>query len=72
MNSLALPDGEREELARELEKVFKSGDVVYSGYVDDIRNTDNAWMETVSRSTYRYRYRYIYIYIYIIFSENPY
>ena len=27
---------------------FKSGVVVYQGYVDDPRNTDNAWMETTA------------------------
>jgi len=26
----------------------KNGHVIYSGYVDDPRNTDNAWMETVA------------------------
>ena len=28
--------------------LFKSGVVVYKGYVDDPRNTDNAWMETTA------------------------
>ena len=28
--------------------LFKSGVVVYQGYVDDPRNTDNAWMETTA------------------------
>lgn len=27
---------------------FSSGDEIYKGYVDDPRNTDNAWMETVA------------------------
>lgn len=27
---------------------FKSGYEIYKGYVDDPRNTDNAWMETVA------------------------
>lgn len=27
---------------------FAAGEVVYRGYVDDPRNTDNAWMETVA------------------------
>jgi hypothetical protein len=30
-----------------LNVLFKHGDEVYRGYVDDPRNTDNAWMETV-------------------------
>ena len=28
--------------------IFLSGTQVYSGYVDDPRNTDNSWMETVA------------------------
>lgn len=32
-----------------VEKFFKEGGVhIYSGYVDDFRNTDNAWMETTA------------------------
>lgn len=27
---------------------FKCGDEIYRGYVDDPRNTDNAWMETIA------------------------
>lgn len=27
---------------------FKNGEEIYKGYVDDPRNTDNAWMETVA------------------------
>jgi len=30
------------------EQLFSSGKVVYVGYVDDPRNTDNAWMETTA------------------------
>ena len=29
-------------------RLFSSGQVVYRGYVDDPRNTDNAWMETTA------------------------
>lgn len=32
----------------ELDDFFSNGEEVYSGYVDDPRNTDNAWMETVA------------------------
>ncbi|CAG9805937.1 unnamed protein product [Chironomus riparius] len=32
----------------ELDDFFNKGDEVYKGYVDDPRNTDNAWMETVA------------------------
>ncbi|GMS84387.1 hypothetical protein PENTCL1PPCAC_6562, partial [Pristionchus entomophagus] len=31
----------------DMDKVWKNGKRVYAGYVDDPRNTDNAWMETV-------------------------
>lgn len=34
-----------EKLSTEL---FKNGTVLYKGYVDDPRNTDNAWMETTA------------------------
>ena len=30
------------------DRLFSSGQVVYRGYVDDPRNTDNAWMETTA------------------------
>ncbi|XP_055534678.1 ADP-ribose pyrophosphatase, mitochondrial [Wyeomyia smithii] len=32
----------------EIEKFFTGGSEIYKGYVDDPRNTDNAWMETVA------------------------
>lgn len=31
-----------------IDKFFDEGEDIYHGYVDDPRNTDNAWMETVS------------------------
>jgi hypothetical protein len=31
-----------------LNKFFNEGQEIYRGYVDDPRNTDNAWMETVA------------------------
>ena len=31
-----------------MEQLFSRGKVVYQGYVDDPRNTDNAWMETTA------------------------
>lgn len=46
MDSLALNPEDRADLMVHLDAVFKKGIQVYSGYVDDIRNTDNAWMET--------------------------
>lgn len=31
-----------------IESFFSNGIEIYKGYVDDFRNTDNAWMETVA------------------------
>jgi ADP-ribose pyrophosphatase len=47
-SSLKCTESERQELRQKLDKLFQSGTVVYKGYVDDPRNTDNAWMETVA------------------------
>lgn len=33
-------------LQQDLKKVFTNGELIYEGYVDDPRNTDNAWIET--------------------------
>ena len=44
--------GERIDNVREIEQMvssfFAHGQEIYSGYVDDPRNTDNAWMESVA------------------------
>ena len=29
-----------------INKIFQNGYLLYQGYVDDPRNTDNSWMET--------------------------
>jgi len=47
-NSLAISAKETAELKQQLDTLFKAGKKIYSGYVDDPRNTDNAWMETVA------------------------
>ncbi|CAL8082008.1 unnamed protein product [Orchesella dallaii] len=39
-------DEDRSVLEDSLEDVFRDGETVYKGYVDDRRNTDNAWIET--------------------------
>jgi len=41
MNTDAHPDR-----AAAIDQIFHSGHLIYQGYVDDPRNTDNAWMET--------------------------
>lgn len=48
MNLLEKSEGEAVKIKLEIEEVFKKGVEVYRGYVDDPRNTDNAWMETVA------------------------
>ncbi|KAF4805022.1 ADP-ribose pyrophosphatase, mitochondrial [Turdus rufiventris] len=47
LNSLQKSPEEKAKLEKQLQKLFSQDHfVVYRGYVDDPRNTDNAWMET--------------------------
>ncbi|NXI16068.1 NUDT9 protein, partial [Irena cyanogastra] len=47
LNSLQKSPEEKAKLEKQLQKLFSQEHfVVYRGYVDDPRNTDNAWMET--------------------------
>lgn len=46
LNSLELPENQKKVLATQLGKMFKNGVPLYLGYSDDLRNTDNAWLET--------------------------
>ena len=39
---------ERARMDKLVKLLFSSGEVVYRGYVDDGRNTDNAWIETTA------------------------
>ncbi|CAK9826394.1 ADP-ribose pyrophosphatase, mitochondrial [Anthophora retusa] len=48
MNSLGKSKEEREKLEKSIKDFFENGEEIYKGYVDDPRNTDNAWMETVA------------------------
>uniref|UniRef100_H3D1Z6 ADP-ribose pyrophosphatase, mitochondrial n=1 Tax=Tetraodon nigroviridis TaxID=99883 RepID=H3D1Z6_TETNG len=49
LNSLAVSAAERAKIHERIKKLFNStGFQVFKGYVDDPRNTDNAWMETVA------------------------
>lgn len=46
-NALEEKNGElREKNSKLIDSFFETGSLVYKGYVDDPRNTDNAWMET--------------------------
>ncbi|XP_034296342.1 ADP-ribose pyrophosphatase, mitochondrial [Pantherophis guttatus] len=47
LNSLQKTKVEKEEMEKHLNRLFSQDHfVAYKGYVDDPRNTDNAWMET--------------------------
>ncbi|XP_047427154.1 ADP-ribose pyrophosphatase, mitochondrial [Mugil cephalus] len=49
LNSLSVSSSEKLKIHERINKLFKSqGFQVFKGYVDDPRNTDNAWMETVA------------------------
>lgn len=48
LNSLCLAQSDKQKLEEKLEEFFSNGKEIYRGYVDDPRNTDNAWMETVA------------------------
>eukprot|EP00128_Syssomonas_multiformis_P004838 Colp12_sorted_trinity150504_noHs@28530 len=48
LDSLSASDEEKAAIEAQLEELFSHGIEVYRGYVDDPRNTDNAWMETVA------------------------
>lgn len=43
-------EDEKQLMSERLEQLFSNGIPVYKGYVDDPRNTDNAWMETIAVS----------------------
>ena len=45
-NILKKSPEQAEELKQDIEKIFANPIKIYKGYVDDPRNTDNAWMET--------------------------
>ena len=46
LNSLEMSDEEKQNTVDKLNKFFKQEVCIYEGYVDDPRNTDNAWMVT--------------------------
>jgi ADP-ribose pyrophosphatase len=49
LNSMEHLNGEEKvKLKADLKILFAVGTILYKGYVDDPRNTDNAWMETVA------------------------
>ncbi|XP_046966210.1 ADP-ribose pyrophosphatase, mitochondrial [Vanessa cardui] len=48
LNSLEASECEKQMRKEKFDNFFSNGIEIYSGYVDDPRNTDNAWMETVA------------------------
>jgi 8-oxo-dGTP pyrophosphatase MutT (NUDIX family) len=48
LDSGALGSKDKDEIEKKLKEFFEKGKKIYKGYVDDPRNTDNAWMETVA------------------------
>ncbi|RMZ94618.1 ADP-ribose mitochondrial [Brachionus plicatilis] len=48
LDSQNMNEKEREKYYNKLSDLFKNGTEIYRGYVDDPRNTDNAWMETIA------------------------
>ncbi|XP_075879885.1 ADP-ribose pyrophosphatase, mitochondrial isoform X2 [Nelusetta ayraudi] len=49
LNSLAVSPAEKAKIHERITNLFQSnGFMVFKGYVDDPRNTDNSWMETVA------------------------
>jgi quinol monooxygenase YgiN len=46
LNSFDLEEKQRAVLVKQMDALFSNGKPLYRGYVDDRRNTDNAWMET--------------------------
>jgi ADP-ribose pyrophosphatase len=48
LNSIEMDEEKKSQVRKSLDELFKHGTTLYKGYVDDPRNTDNAWMETVA------------------------
>jgi ADP-ribose pyrophosphatase len=48
LNSEGVSAEEKHKIEAQVNDLFKHGVELYKGYVDDPRNTDNAWMETVA------------------------
>ncbi|XP_062890586.1 ADP-ribose pyrophosphatase, mitochondrial-like isoform X3 [Mobula hypostoma] len=48
LDSLNLSEAEKQKVKELINSLFQAGEMVYKGYVDDPRNTDNAWMETLA------------------------
>ncbi|XP_018018206.1 ADP-ribose pyrophosphatase, mitochondrial-like [Hyalella azteca] len=56
LNANDLSPEERQLRTQQISELFNKGVEVFSGYVDDPRNTDNAWMETVAQNFHCHAY----------------
>ncbi|KOB65543.1 putative transient receptor potential-related channel 7 [Operophtera brumata] len=50
INCLDMTEEENKDWVRRFKRIFSGGKVVHRGYIDDHRNTDNAWIESVAYS----------------------
>ncbi|XP_073993732.1 ADP-ribose pyrophosphatase, mitochondrial [Rhodnius prolixus] len=50
LNYLEMETEAKKQISAQLNYFFTTGVDIYKGYVDDIRNTDNAWIETVAQN----------------------
>ena len=48
LDSTTASEDKKREMEAMVDAFFKRGEEIYQGYVDDPRNTDNAWMETAA------------------------
>lgn len=48
MNVIGKSTEDSIKIKEEIEQIFKEGIDIFGGYVDDPRNTDNAWMEAIA------------------------
>lgn len=55
MNLLEQFEDEAVEMEKGIKQLFNNGVEVFRGYVDDLRNTDNAWMETTVNLFHDYK-----------------
>ncbi|KAF7490134.1 ADP-ribose pyrophosphatase [Sarcoptes scabiei] len=48
MNLKEMTENEQIQVRQKFEDFFQKGDLIYKGIVDDPRNTDNSWIETIA------------------------
>lgn len=48
LNSEMMNEKEKIIIEEKIDRFFCDGELIFRGYVDDPRNTDNAWIETIA------------------------